>query len=288
MTDFDPDKLKHKPNEKHTLDEVLKSLQDLIHNDLLHGAGKHTGAPATSSETGTAPVTSEDETPAHPGSGTSNTAVPLESVVESLEELVAKDLADDDRMSNDTPKQIALEPESPATSPAKKPDSAQQAFGFDSMDGGGRAASGDGRDAGGRATPGAVAGTAADDDWDVPPTALATDVAASPPVENATDTMDATDFNIEAPAAEAEPSLDLDIPILTEPVSAERFADNDIPVLEDIATADAMSTAHEIAERVVARLNAERQVRGEPALDAGVLEALRALLREELERNSPE
>ncbi|HLD13842.1 MAG TPA: hypothetical protein VJB18_03915, partial [Burkholderiales bacterium] len=243
-------------------------------------------------------------TPAHPGSGTSNAAVPLESVVESLEELVAKDLADDDRMSNDTPKQIALEPESPATSPAKKPDSAQQAFGFDSMDGGGttsgtkeverrreqppRAASGDGRDAGGRATPGAVAGTAADDDWDVPPTALATDVAASPPVENATDTMDATDFNIEAPAAEAEPSLDLDIPILTEPVSAERFADNDIPVLEDIATADEMSTAHEIAERVVARLNAERQVRGEPALDAGVLEALRALLREELERNSPE
>jgi len=256
MTDFDPDKLKHKPNEKHTLDEVLKSLQDLIHNDLLHGAGKHTGAPATSSETGTAPVTSEDETPAHPGSGTSNAAVPLESVVESLEELVAKDLADDDRMSNDTPKQIAPEPESSTPSPDKKPDIAQQAFGFD--------------------------------DWDASPAAPAADTATSPPVENPADTAETSDFDTKAPAAEAEPSPDFDIPILTEPVSTERFTDDDIPVLEDIATADEMSTAHEIAERVVARLNAERQVRGEPALDAGVLEALRALLREELERNSPE
>src|SRR3989344_1435237 len=207
MTDFDPDKLKHKPNEKHTLDEVLKSLQDLIHNDLLHGAGKHTGAPATSSETGTAPVTSEDETPAHPGSGTSNAAVPLESVVESLEELVAKDLADDsmdgggraasgtaaddDRMSNDTPKQIAPEPESSTPSPDKKPDIAQQAFGFD--------------------------------DWDASPAAPAADTATSPPVENPADTAETSDFDTKAPAAEAEPSPDFDIPILTEPVSTERF-----------------------------------------------------------------
>ncbi|MEK7261915.1 MAG: hypothetical protein AAB194_01250 [Pseudomonadota bacterium] len=243
MTDFDPSKLKHKPSEKHTLEEVLKSLQDLIHNDLLRGAGA-------------SPATPEHDTTASAETTASPADMPFGSVVKSLEELVAKDLADDDRTSNDTLEQIVPEPESPATSPAKKPDTAQQAFGFD--------------------------------DWDASPTAPATDVAASPPAENATDTMDATDFDIEAPAAEAEPSLDLDIPILTESVSAERFTDNDIPVLEDIATADEMSTAHEIAERVVARLNAERQARGEPALDAGVLEALRALLREELERNSPE
>jgi len=232
MTDFDPEKLKHKPNEKHTLDEVLKSLQDLIHNDLLHGAAKHAATP----EAGTAPVTSEGKTPTHPRSSGSNAGVPLESVVESLEELVAKDLADDDRTSNDTPEQIAPEPESPTPSPDRKPDSAQQAFGFD--------------------------------DWNAPPAEPATSEA---PMES-TDTA----------------SLELDIPILTEPVSAERFTDDDIPVLEDVATAGATSTAHEIAERVVARLNAERQARGEPALDAGVLEALRALLREELERHFPE
>ncbi len=264
MTDFDPEKLKHKPSKKHTLEEVLKSLQDLIHNDLLRDAARNAGSP---------PATPEHDTTA-PTEATPPTDMPFGSVVKSLEELVARDLADDsmdgggraasgtatddDRTPNDTPEQIVLEPESPAISPAKKPDSAQQAFGFD--------------------------------DWDAPPAAPATDVAASPPVENATDTMDATDFDIDTPSADAEaaPSLELEIPILTEPVPAERFIDNDIPVLEDIATADAMSTAHEIAERVVARLNAERQVRGEPALDAGILEALRALLREELERNSSE
>ena len=43
------------------------------------------------------------------------------------------------------------------------PTSLWVARGHDSRDGGGRAASGDGMDAGGRATPGAVAGTAAED-----------------------------------------------------------------------------------------------------------------------------
>lgn len=251
MTDFDPEKLKHKPNEKHTLDEVLKSLQDLIHNDLLHGTGKHAGTPATPPETGTTPAMSEGEIPTRPGSSGPHAEVPLEAVVESLEELVAKDLADDDRTSNDTPKQIAREPESPASSPVKKPDIVQQTFGFD-------------------------------DDWNTPAATPAAEPATSPPVENT------ADFEIEAPTPEAEPSPDFDIPTLTEPVSAERFTDDDIPVLEDVAAAGEMSTAHEIAERVVARLNAERQALGEPALDAGVLEELRALLREELERHFPE
>ena len=248
MTDFDPSKLKHKPSKKHTLEEVLKSLQDLIHNDLLRGTARGAG-----------PFPAPPETaPPTPASTTPLADMPFGSVVKLLEELVAKDLAvaDDDLTSKEVPGQITPEPESPATSPAKKPDSTQQAFGFD--------------------------------DWDAPPAVPVADAAAAPLAESAADTMDTADFDIETPTAEAEPSLDLDIPILTEPVSAERFTDNDIPVLEDIATADEMSTAHEIAERVVARLNAERQARGEPALDAGVLEALRALLREELERNPPE
>ena len=242
MTDFDPEKLKHKPNEKHTLDEVLKSLQDLIHNDLLHGAKP-------------SPAALEHDTtvPAETASTTPPAGMPFGSVVKSLEELVAKDLADDDWTSSDTPEQVTPEPESPATSPAKKPDSAQQAFGFD--------------------------------DWDAPPAEPAASEAPAP-----MESTDTAGFDIDTPSADAEaaPSLELEIPILTEPVSAERFTNDDIPVLEDVATAGAMSTAYEIAERVVARLNAERQARGGPALDAGVLEALRALLREELERNPPE
>ncbi len=274
MTDFDPSKLKHKPSGKHTLEEVLKSLQDLIHNDILRG-------PATP-EAGAAPTPTSEMPPA-PGFTTAPADMPLGSVVESLEELVAKDLADDDLMSK----------EAPATAAPKKPDSTQQAFGFDSMDGGGRATPGrsgllpsrdtstslyvgavagtaadDSRDGGGRA----ASGTAAEDDWDAP-LAESSEIDAAPlPMEDAADAADTTDF---------------DIPVLTEPVPAERFTDDDIPVLENVAAPGEMSTAHEIAERVVARLNAERQARGEPALDAGVLEALRMLLREELERHPP-
>lgn len=251
MTDFDPGKLKHKPSRKHTLEEVLKSLQDLIHNDLPRGAARAAGpSPAAPEHDTTAPAEAAPAAPTTPLAD-----MPFGSVVKSLEELVAKDLAvaDDDLTLRDTPGQIAPEAESPATSPAKSPDSAQQAFGFD--------------------------------DWDAPPAEPATGEAPAP-MEN----TDTADFDIDTPSADAEaaPAPEPDIPVLTEPVAPDSFTDDDIPVLENVATAGEMSTVHEIAERVVARLNAGRRARGEPVLDAGVLEALRVLLREELERNPPE
>lgn len=232
----------HKPSQKHTLEEVLKSLQDLIHNDLLRDAARGAGS---------SPATAGHDTMA-PAETAPLADMPFGSVVKSLEELVAKNLAvaDDDLASKEAPERITPEPESPATSPAKKPDSTQQAFGFD--------------------------------DWDAPP---AEPAASETPMES----TDTADFDTDTPSADAEaaPSLELEIPTLTESVAPDNFTADDIPVLEDIAAAGKMSTAHEIAERVVARLNAERQARGEPALDAGVLDALRALLREELERNPP-
>ena len=52
MTIQDP-KYKHKPSEKHTLEEVLKSLQDLIRNDLLDNNL------AAAEKSGSAPIPSE-------------------------------------------------------------------------------------------------------------------------------------------------------------------------------------------------------------------------------------
>ncbi len=262
MTDFDPDKLKHKPNEKHTLEEVLKSLQDLIHNDLLRGAGS---SPAAAQRDTTAPT---ETAPSAPASTTLPADMPFGSVVKSLEELVAKDLAvtDDEATPSSVPVATDISqpaPDAPALgeapvaaaaedkSAAKKKDITQQAFTFD--------------------------------DGDAPATGL-------PAGEAETLEADVVDSDVETPATDVEPPQppDLDIPVLTEPVPPSRFTADDIPVLQDVAAPGPLSAAHEIAERVVAGLNAERHARGEPALDDGVLEALRTLLREELERNPPE
>lgn len=253
----------HKPNEKHTLEEVLKSLQDLIHNDLLRGAGP----PPAAAEHDT--TVSTETAPAAPASTTLPADMPFGSVVESLEELVAKDLAvtDDEAPPSSAPVAEDISqpaPDVPAThgdapaaaatadkSAVKKKDVTQQAFTFDDGD------------------------------------ALANGLPAG---EAETSATDAADFDVETPVTAAEPLQppDLDIPVLTESVPPSGFTADDIPVLQDVATPGQLSAAHEIAERVVAGLNAERHARGEPALDTGVLEALRTLLREELERHPPE
>ena len=94
MTTQDP-KYKHKPSEKHTLEEVLKSLQDLIRNDLLHNdqaaAEKPGSAPIPSEEKppreSTAPVR-EDFAPVNPAAGPVN----LDAVMRSLKDLVSNEL----------------------------------------------------------------------------------------------------------------------------------------------------------------------------------------------------
>ena len=104
METSDP-KYKHKPSEKHTLEEVLKSLQDLIRNDLAEGASgtaKPGSAPAASRQhEGTAPGTTEtkprgestssvreDFAPVSPGSGPIN----LDAVMRSLKDLIGNEL----------------------------------------------------------------------------------------------------------------------------------------------------------------------------------------------------
>lgn len=90
-------KYKHKPSEKHTLEEVLKSLQDLIRNDLLD---KDQTAAAT--ETTHAASTQPKEQPSHERivltqedfAPTNSTAGPvnLDAVVRSLKDIIGNEL----------------------------------------------------------------------------------------------------------------------------------------------------------------------------------------------------
>lgn len=94
METNDP-KYKHKPSEKHTLEEVLKSLQDLIRNDLEEsapGAAKPEPSPTAAHDTisrdeNTA-VRREDFAPQSPGAGPVN----LSAVMRSLNDLIGNEL----------------------------------------------------------------------------------------------------------------------------------------------------------------------------------------------------
>ena len=105
MTTYDPSKYKHKPSPKHTLEEVLKSLQDLIRNDLLDAksAAKAESAPVAGDTSGgsgrenptleksssePAVPAREDFAPTTPESGPVN----LNAVVSSLKDLIHNEL----------------------------------------------------------------------------------------------------------------------------------------------------------------------------------------------------
>ncbi|MCR4347479.1 MAG: hypothetical protein NUV55_09815 [Sulfuricaulis sp.] len=94
-------KYKHKPSEKHTLEEVLKSLQDLIRNDFSESTAG-TNKPITSATEArhpdttpepkqrreSKPVAREDFAPVSPGSGPVN----LDAVMRSLKDLIGNEL----------------------------------------------------------------------------------------------------------------------------------------------------------------------------------------------------
>ena len=109
MTTQDP-RYKHKPSEKHTLEEVLKSLQDLIRNDLPEEktAGNDTGAPQADGrpseqipqEPGVqhpprehSTAVREDFAPVNPAAGPVN----LDAVMRSLKDLIGNELNVGDR-----------------------------------------------------------------------------------------------------------------------------------------------------------------------------------------------
>jgi hypothetical protein len=249
----------HKPNEKHTLDEVLKSLQDLIHNDLLRDPNPPpTISAAPAPETSASPAPAAD--PASPDAAPPGADVPFEAVVASLEQLVTRELATnhDDRSEPaaemPTPDMEPTPAETPEVAPAERTETGQQTFAFDDS---------------------------------------ATGAINSPAAETPQDTP----LEAEAPAPEPEVeeiSLDAaDVPVLNEPVldtAAPPAADLDgIPVLEDVALAsDPTDPIDTLIGRVLERFNDERRARGEPELDSTTGDALRALLRDELAQRSSE
>lgn len=284
MTDFDPDKLKHKPNEKHTLDEVLKSLQDLIHNDLLKGEKAPPEEPAApepapAAEEAPAAAAPEETDPAAaiPDISLPAADMPLGAVVQSLEELVKNDLALTDELGH-APAATMPEPEPPtASAPAPAaPATGQQAFSFDD------------------------AGTSAPTESEpVPEPAAPHAPEPLPPAAGSSDfdefTVDLApppgDFSkaenevVEEIIAESPP----DLPVLTDAVTeATTPPIDDLPVLEEIALESPDNNPSAIAARVIARLNDNRRARGEAELDDATLDVLRVLLREEIERNLSE
>jgi hypothetical protein len=99
-------KYKHKPSEKHTLEEVLKSLQDMIRNDLLDDERGDTPAEklqplptaSKSTERGDRPgPIREDFAPVTPGSGPVN----FDAVMRSLKDLISHELDTGDNLHSD-------------------------------------------------------------------------------------------------------------------------------------------------------------------------------------------
>lgn len=88
---------KHKPSPKHTLDEVLKSLQDLIRNDLVDAGAsfKHAPAPAARGERATAKTKpAAVRIPSHQARAAATPPVSVDKVLDSLRDLITHELAD--------------------------------------------------------------------------------------------------------------------------------------------------------------------------------------------------
>jgi hypothetical protein len=125
------DKPGHKPSETHTLDEVLKSLQDLIRNELLDAEPKpppppkprygKVGRPRKVVEPKPPLPTKQEMLAAH-------TPLNLDQVMASLRALVSEELSDEERGAAP-----ALETAAPAAPPEEEPITLAEAFSADDV-----------------------------------------------------------------------------------------------------------------------------------------------------------
>lgn len=295
MDTTDP-KPKHKPSEKHTLEEVLKSLQDLIHNEVLQG-----DAPKAPETPAAAAAGIAEPAPAPPGPMTT-----FEEVVESLEHLMETDLtiADPDSgaspVPSPAPTPAAAESVAPETAPAigagvetndlppptvgaasAVPPAApsalpgQQIFAF------GEAPAQAAVPAAPTTVPDeetpAAIGTAS-----IPSSPATTQATSAPAADATTETTGAPpdSFAVRAPSGDDAQHLD-DIPVLQDVVAPPPYA-------AAAGSPISVQRARDVVLRVVARLNLELRRRGAAALDPAAVERLQLLLREELERLSTE
>ncbi len=254
------DRPKHKPQKKHTLEEVLKSLQDLIRNDLIatQGVGAQPKPPAIE--------------PPSPSTDSFDTALDTldhlidHELIEPVSHARAappppddelpenEDWPDDDTVINQS---LAAEealkanargedvslPELTTPATPEAPRGVQNAFSFDAL----------------------TADAAASDAEDRPE--FATDAASEP--NAAVETPD-------TPAPATPGTLD-DIPVLHEVAHEILSAPGTLPTPEQ---------ARDIAVHVVARLNIELRKGGAQPLDPSTIDRLQKLLREALASKS--
>lgn len=259
------DRPKHKPQKKHTLDEVLKSLQDLIRNDLIAAARV-----AGSAEPVALP-------PAEPASSTP-APDPFHSALDTLDTLIDHELVEPAKQARAAPAPDDLPDDE------NWPDddtlineslAADEAF---------NATLDDGKDL----APEASGAT------DEPEPARGVQDAFSfddtKPADNGIFEMPATPVTLE-PITETEPNKS-DVPPRRN--TARSLPEDDIPVLSEVAheilaagpELPTPEQARDIAVHVVARLNIELRKGGAQPLDPSTIDRLQQLLREALASKS--
>jgi hypothetical protein len=257
------DRPKHKPQKKHTLEEVLKSLQDLIRNDLVAAqtAASQPIPPALQAPPATDSFDAALDTLDHlidhelvePVKQVRTAVPPLDDELPD-----DRDWPDDDAViSQSLAAEAALEgngggeavapPDWTAPAPPEAPRGAQDEFPFDAPPPAGAAASG----------------------THEPSAPAAGDASAAEPAHA---------LDVPSPKPAAEPAADDDIPVLHEVAHEILSAPGTLPTPEQ---------ARDIAVHVVARLNIELRKGGAQPLDPSTIDRLQKLLREALASKSP-
>lgn len=283
---------KHKPSPKHTLDEVLKSLQDLIRNNLVDAETASEHPPPGASRAGRAAARAKTAatTPASSRLASTNTSPPatVGKILDSLRDLITHELGDADTAASVT---------HPATTPAPKPTNPAA-----------RAASAKKTKLATVKTPDAPTRTkpqsrplAAKADSGLPIEAQKPATPAFAKTQTQTNRIPRgglqTAFPFSSKSAEAARAAAADETDELEEIVAAPPPDSanwdDIPVLEEIAAhpdeemkpaaVPAPGRAREIAVKVVAKLNIELRKCGERALDPRTIDRLQSVLREALE-----
>lgn len=314
MTD---DKPKHKPSKKRTLEEVLKSLQDLIRNDFVGADEPTQEEPATATPAAPAAANPDEFNNALDTLDaliTREIIEPVERARQSPPEPLMDDVAELEQLIDAEPADEIAEPpedDAPAEAPTpprvgKPPHTAaeeQEQFPFGEL-----------------SAADVVESITIDSDSapqaleEPTPESPATEME-NPPAENTPD-WPAEQDNRETAAtlesgsgapAEAEsmgahtqsareraPDARAPADAAETPAFDSTSAEDDIPVLNEIAEAiprdlatplPDSSQARDIAIRVIARLNIERRKAGEPPLDMKSIERLQRILSETLGRH---
>lgn len=291
------EKPKHKPSPKRTLEEVLKSLQDLIRNDLVSRRDANAAPP---------------EPPPTPPAGSIPDA--FDEALDKLDRLITHELVEPAEQARAAPRPGPEEPLPEETEWPPEENALEERVADDLLPGpnaGGTEAT---AESGGeqRTRLGADESRFGIQDtlpFEEPPPSLASFLKDAEPEERAHEAAPPDAPILDEPTLEAEDQSSQDEGT-TRKIEAEKAPretrspppregtpsltlDDGIPVLSEIAE---IEPGHEpptpeqlrnIAIRVVARLNIERRKAGEPPLDIRTIERLQQLLKEALAGGRP-